>query len=110
MYVHYIWIGGKEIPQEYINNYNRCLELNPGFEFKVWKNEECISLLEQYNEIEYWSKLTFICKYNFLKYLVILVIKEKSFLFEYFFVSLFCRIPIIIFIPELIKGFKPHLS
>ena len=71
MLVHFIWLGGKEIPLEYISNYNRCVSLNPNLKFKIWRDEDCLKLLEEHNEIEYWSKLTFICKYNFLKYLIL---------------------------------------
>ena len=70
--VHYIWIGGEDIPHPYLLNYQKCISLNQNdFTFMIWRNNDCISLLNQYNLFEYWSKLTFICKCNFLKYLIL---------------------------------------
>jgi hypothetical protein len=71
MFVHYIWIGANSIPQEYINNLAKCKQLNPQYEFKIWGNDESLQLLKDNNYIEYWSKLTFICKYNMIKYLIL---------------------------------------
>jgi hypothetical protein len=69
--VHYIWIGGSEISSPYLINYEKCLQLNPSFNFKIWRNEECLSLVEEYELIEAFAPLTFICKCNFLKYLIL---------------------------------------
>jgi len=69
--VHYIWIGGSEIPSPYLINYQKCVQLNPSFEFKIWRNEECLQLVNEYELIETFTPLTFICKYNLIKYLVL---------------------------------------
>jgi hypothetical protein len=69
--VHYIWIGGSEIPSPYLTNYERCLQLNSSFDFKIWRNEECLQLVEEYGLMEIFSSLSFICKYNLIKYLVL---------------------------------------
>jgi hypothetical protein len=71
MLVHYIWIGENDIPKEYIFNLENCKNLNPNYTFKVWKDDECIQLLKDNNLFEYWSNLTFICKYNLIKYLIL---------------------------------------
>lgn len=71
MLVHYIWIGAKQIPSKYLDNFNNCLSLNPSFEFKIWRDEECLDLITNNNLFEYWSKLSFICKYNLIKYLIL---------------------------------------
>jgi hypothetical protein len=71
MLIHYIWIGSNSIPQEYLYNLERCKQLNPQCEFKIWGNEESLQLLEDNNYMEYWSGLTFICKYNMIKYLIL---------------------------------------
>lgn len=71
MIIHFIWIGNDEIFQQYISNYQKCIKLNNGFDSLIWRNEDCLRLLEQYNLVEQWSKLTFICKCNFLKYLIL---------------------------------------
>lgn len=71
MIIHFIWIGNDAIPQPYILNYQKCIRLNHGFDYLIWKNEDCLKILESYNFLELWSKLTFICKCNFLKYLIL---------------------------------------
>ena len=69
--VHYIWIGGSEIPPNYLTNYQRCTQLNPYFNFKVWRNEECLQLVSEYGLMDIFSPLTFICKYNLIKYIIL---------------------------------------
>jgi hypothetical protein len=72
MLVHFIWLGDKEIPSEYIYNYNRCASLNFYTSFRIWRNDALFTLLEDNGYTEYWSNLnSFICKYNFLKYLIL---------------------------------------
>lgn len=71
MLVHFIWIGNKEIPQEYIYNYNRCVSLNSNIQFRIWQNDSILSLIQDSNYEEYWNTLNFICKYNFVKYLIL---------------------------------------
>lgn len=71
MLVHFIWLGESDIPPEYIHNFNRCLSINYNTQFKVWRNDELLALIRNNGYEEYWSKLTFICKYNFLKYLIL---------------------------------------
>ena len=70
MNVHYIWIGG-EIHQKYLNNYQKCNRLNPSFSFRIWRNDECLSLIEEYGLMETFTPLSFICKYNMIKYLIL---------------------------------------
>ena len=71
MLVHYIWVGNKEIPSRYIKNYEKCIKINPEFSFRVWKNDECLAILADNNLLDYWSTLTFVCKCNLLKYLIL---------------------------------------
>jgi hypothetical protein len=71
MNVHYIWIGGSDIPINYLNNFQNCVKLNPSFTFKIWKNEECLALVEEYKLIETFTPLSFICKYNLIKYIIL---------------------------------------
>ena len=69
--VHYIWIGNSDIPANYLANYRNCASLNPQFRFTIWKNEECLQLVEEHDLMEIFNPLTFIGKCNFLKYLVL---------------------------------------
>jgi len=71
MIVHYIWIGADEVPIPYLNNFRKCVALNPSFQFQIWKNQDCTNLLNEHELLEYWSSLTFACKCNLLKYLVL---------------------------------------
>jgi hypothetical protein len=69
--VHYIWIGGSEISPHYLANFQRCAKLNPSLEFKIWRNEECLQLISEYELMETFTPLTFICKFNLIKYLIL---------------------------------------
>ena len=70
MLIHYIWIGSNSIPQEYLFNLEKCKQLNPHCEFKIWKDKDCLQLL--INDYEYWSSLpTLISKCGYLKYLIL---------------------------------------
>lgn len=69
MLIHYIWIGSNSIPQEYLFNLEKCKQLNPHCEFKIWKDNDCLNLLDDH---EYWSSLpTLISKCGYLKYLIL---------------------------------------
>jgi hypothetical protein len=69
--VHYIWIGGSEIPSLYLTNYQKCVQLNPLFEFKIWRNEECLQLVSEYGLMETFTPLSFICKIILMKYIIL---------------------------------------
>ena len=71
MNIHFIWIGGQQIPPKYINNFNQCQKLNPKSSCIFWDNDKCLALLNESNLLEYWSGLSFICKCNLLKYLIL---------------------------------------
>jgi hypothetical protein len=71
MLVHYIWIGSNPISQEYLYNLENCKQLNPQYKFKIWGDDESLQILKDNNYIDYWSNLTFICKYNMIKYLIL---------------------------------------
>lgn len=72
MLVHYIWIGSNSIPQEYLLNLERCKQLNPQYEFKVWEDKESIQLLNKIDDYEYWSSLpTIISKCCYLRYFIL---------------------------------------
>lgn len=69
--VHYVWIGNSEIPGPYINNFQRCARLNPGYDFTIWRNDDCLQLVHEHGLMDVFTPLTFICKYNLIKYLVL---------------------------------------
>ena len=71
MNIHFIWIGGQQIPPKYIDNFNTCQKLNPKSSCILWGNDQCLTLLEENNLVEYWNTLSFICKCNLLKYLIL---------------------------------------
>ena len=69
--VHYIWIGGSEISSPYLINYERCSQLNPNFNFRIWKDEEGLQLINEYGLKEIFDSSTFICKVILIKYLIL---------------------------------------
>ena len=70
MNVHYIWVGG-EVPPQYMNNFKKCSKLNPQFSFNIWRNEDCLKLVSEFGLIEMFNSISFICKCNLLKYIVL---------------------------------------
>jgi len=71
MNVHYIWIGNNEIPSNYLTNFRNCAKLNPEHQFTIWKTNDCLQLVEEHGLMETFNPLSFICKCNMLKYLVL---------------------------------------
>jgi hypothetical protein len=71
MNVHYIWIGNNEIPSNYLTNFRNCTKLNPEYQFTIWKTTDCLQLVEEHGLMEIFKPLSFICKCNMLKYLVL---------------------------------------
>jgi hypothetical protein len=69
--VHYVWLGENNIPEEYIDNFNKSLELNYEYFHKIWTDKEVKVLLENYRLQEYGDTLSFIAKYNLCKYLIL---------------------------------------
>jgi hypothetical protein len=39
-YVHYIWVGNNEIPDEYLKNFQETKSLNPTYNFIIWKESD----------------------------------------------------------------------
>ena len=72
MLTHYIWIGDNDIPVNYLTNLETCKQLNPNYEFKIWRDEECSQLLSEYNLLEFYSSIpTLISKTSVLRYLIL---------------------------------------
>jgi hypothetical protein len=71
MNVHYIWIGNNDISSNYLTNFRNCAKLNPEGQFTIWKTNDCLQLVEEHGLMEVFNPLSFICKCNMLKYLVL---------------------------------------
>ena len=69
--VHYIWIGNNNIPDKYLLNFKKCVDLNRQFSFTIWKNEDCLQLIREYELEDIFTSLSFICRCNLLKYLIL---------------------------------------
>lgn len=69
--VHYIWLGGNEIPPNYLDNFNNCQELNSHYIFYKWRDREFNIIMEEHKLLNYANSLSFICKYNLFKYLLL---------------------------------------
>jgi hypothetical protein len=69
--VHYVWLGKNEVPQEYLKNFNSSLHINYEFYHKIWNDNNAEELLRKYNVLDYSSTLSFISKYNLIKYLIL---------------------------------------
>ena len=69
--IHFIWIGNQQIPNQYIENYKRSVSLNYDYTHKLWDNMLTQELVQQYGLVDYYTTLSFICKCNLLKYLIL---------------------------------------
>lgn len=70
MIVHTIWLGS-DIPVRYQVNIKTHQQLNPGFHFIHWSDNDVIKLLTEYNLIDLYNTLSFISKFNLAKYIVL---------------------------------------
>jgi mannosyltransferase OCH1-like enzyme len=53
--IHYVWIGGKPLPQRFKKNVQSWIKLNPGFEFILW-NEDNIDFSQDILRVAYKQK------------------------------------------------------
>lgn len=67
--VHYIWVGDRQIPETFKNNYRKAQEFNPGYEFKLWTDNEIIPLLGEFREL--YSNSSIFHRLQFGRYLVL---------------------------------------
>ena len=61
-YVHYIWVGSNDIPQNFINNFNATKKLNSTYNFVLWRDSEIKALLpedylKKYDNLSIFHKL-----------------------------------------------------
>lgn len=67
--VHYIWVGDRQIPETFKDNYRKAQEFNPGYEFKLWTDNEIIPLLGEFREL--YSNSSIFHRLQFGRYLVL---------------------------------------
>ena len=67
--VHYIWVGTNEVPAHFMFNYEKTKQLNPGYKFQIWTEEDIIPLLGEFEETFHNSSLFH--KLQFGRYLVL---------------------------------------
>lgn len=48
--VHYIWVGTAEVPTHFMLNYENTIEMNHGYSFKLWKDQDILPLLATYTD------------------------------------------------------------
>jgi hypothetical protein len=70
MIVHTIWLGS-DIPIRYHSNIKTHQQLNPGFHFTHWSDNDVIKLLTEYNLLDLYYTLNFISKFNLAKYIIL---------------------------------------
>ena len=70
MIIHSMWLGS-EIPIRYYNNIKIHQQLNPGFHFMYWNDNDVIRLLSDYNLIDVYHTLPFMSKFNLAKYILL---------------------------------------
>lgn len=68
--INYIWLGESEISKHYFENVNTCYRLNPKYQINIWRDTDCIKLINKYNLNSEYSVLSGIQRYNFIKYLI----------------------------------------
>jgi hypothetical protein len=70
MIVHTIWLGS-DIPVRYQSNIKTHQQLNNGFHFIHWSDNDVIRLLTEYNLLDLYYTLSFINKFNLAKYIIL---------------------------------------
>ena len=70
MIVHTIWLGS-DVPVRYQTNIKIHQQLNPGFHFIHWRDNDVIKLLSEYNLVDLYYTLSFISKFNLAKYIIL---------------------------------------
>jgi len=68
-FVHYIWVGDKDIPERFIKNYNRAKESNTGYNFEIWTEDKLIPILGEFSNL--FLSSTVFHKLQLAKYLVL---------------------------------------
>jgi hypothetical protein len=70
MIVHTIWLGS-DIPIKYHSNIKTHQQLNSGFHFIHWSDNDVVRLLTEYNLLDLYYTLNFISKFNLAKYIIL---------------------------------------
>jgi len=70
MIIHSIWLGS-DMPVRYQTNIKIQQQLNPGFHFMYWNDNDVIKLLSEYNLVDIYYTLPFISKFNLAKYIIL---------------------------------------
>jgi len=70
MIVHTMWLGS-DIPVRYHSNIKIHQQLNNGFHFTHWSDNDIIRLLIEYDLFDLYNTLTFINKFNLAKYIIL---------------------------------------
>lgn len=70
MIIHTIWLGG-DIPAKYQSNIKTHQQLNSGFYFTHWSDNDVIRLLTEYNLINLYYTLPFMSRFNLAKYSIL---------------------------------------
>lgn len=70
MIVHSMWLGS-DVPVRYHNNIKIHQQLNPGFHFMYWSDNDIIRLLDEYNLKDIYYSLHFMSRFNLAKYILL---------------------------------------
>ena len=68
--IHTIWLGS-DIPVRYHNNIKTHRQLNLGFQFVHWSDNDVINILNEYNSIDTYNTLPFLGRFNLAKYTIL---------------------------------------
>jgi hypothetical protein len=65
-----MWLGS-DIPVRYHDNIKIHQQLNPGFHFMHWSDNDVIRLLDEYSLKDIYHSLSFMSKFNLAKYILL---------------------------------------
>jgi Glycosyltransferase sugar-binding region containing DXD motif len=67
--VHYIWVGGGKLPDDFKSNFEKTQELNPSYNFNIWTEEKILPFLEEFEEL--FSRSSIFHKLQLSRYLIL---------------------------------------
>ena len=65
--INFIWIGGV-IPPIFIENYKKCVKLNPSYNVRLFRDKDVEILAREYGVLEIFKNINLVNSINLAKY------------------------------------------
>lgn len=68
--INFIWLGDI-VPEEFMDNYRKCYDMNRGDQVKLWRDNSILQMAKEYGIDRIYSKVNLVNKINLSKLLVL---------------------------------------